>query len=171
MPGLFMRTQPLRRFVVLLLVASGFLGTSVIAQSRRKKDAKPNTQKLELRAKQAEEALAKEYISVATGFYDLGDVEKAKDFLIRLNDLKSGLPGVKEKIDELDEELMSSNSDRFTLDVSKGWGVAVAEVTKGDAFRVVASGDYKLSAQLSLDVNGLPSKDPIRDIAGAVPSG
>jgi hypothetical protein len=121
MPGLFMRTQPLRRFVVLLLVASGFLGTSVIAQSRRKKDAKPNTQKLELRAKQAEEALAKEYISVATGFYDLGDVEKAKDFLIRLNDLKSGLPGVKEKIDELDEELMSSNSDRFTLDVSKGW--------------------------------------------------
>lgn len=166
-----MSTQPIHRFVVLLIVASGLLVTSVVAQSRRKKDNKQNSQTLELRAKQAEEALAKEYISVATGFYDLGDVEKAKDFLIRLNDLKSGLPGVKEKIDELDEELMSSNSDKFTLDVSKGWGAAVAEVTKGDPFRIVASGDYKLSVQLSLDVNGLPGKDPIRDLAGGVPFG
>ena len=63
------------------------------------------------------------------------------------------------------------SSDKFTLDVSKGWGDAVAEVTKGEAFRIVAAGDYKMTASLSLDVNGLRSRDPIRDLAAAVPFG
>lgn len=165
-----MSIQTARRSVVVLVVAVAFLATSVVAQSRRKGD-KPTPAKLEVRAQEAEKTLAREYISIATGFYELGDIEKAKDFLLRLNDLKEGLPGVKEKIDELDEELMSSNSDRFSIDVGKGWGDAVAEVTKGDAFRIVAEGTYKMTAQLSLDVNGLPSKDPVRDLAVGIPLG
>lgn len=159
------------RFGMFLVVAAGFLVTSGLAQTRRKKDEKQSPQKLEVRAQEAERALAREYIAVATEFYDIGDVEKAKGFLIRLNEFKAGLPGVEEKIEELDEELMSSNSDKFTVDVSKGWGDAVAEVVKGEAFRVVAAGDYKMTAQLSLDVNGLGGKDPIRDLAPNVPFG
>jgi hypothetical protein len=156
--------------LIVLAAASAVLGTSVLAQSRRKND-KPTPEKLEVRAQKAEKTLAKEYIAIATGFYDLGDVEKAKDFLVRLNDLREDLPGVREKIKELEEELMSSNEDLITIDVSKGWGDAIAEVTKGDAFRITAAGDYKLTMQASLDIEGLSSKDPIRDLAPNVPFG
>ena len=157
---------------LVLSVAIATLATSVSAQGRRKnKNEKQTPEKLEVRAKKAEETLAKEYLSIASGFYDLGDVQKAKDFLVRLNKLRRGLPGVKEKIDQLEEELMQSNSNQFTIDVSNGWGDAVAEVTKGDAFRIAAAGDYKLTAQMSLDVEGLESKDPIRNLAASVPFG
>lgn len=159
-----------RRSLVFLALSGVVLVTSVMAQTRRKGE-KQTPEKLEVRAQKAEQTLAKEYISIATGFYDLGEVEKARDFLIRLNELRNGLPGVKEKIQELDEELMSANSDRFSLDVSKGWGDAVAEVRKGEPFRIQATGDYKMTAQLTIDVNGLPNKDPIRDLAGGVPFG
>ncbi|MFK7819407.1 MAG: hypothetical protein AB8G99_11865 [Planctomycetaceae bacterium] len=153
-----------------LAVTCAVLATSADAQSRRKND-KPTPEKLQVRAKKAEETLAKEYISIATGFYDIGDVEKAKDFLVRLNELREDLPGVREKIKELEEELMSSNEDRITIDVSKGWGDAIAEVTKGEAFRIVAAGDYKLSLQASLDVEGVTGRDPIHDMAPNVPFG
>ena len=157
--------------VLLLLLTVGLLATTVGAQSRRKKGEKQTPQKLEMRAQKAEQELAREYLEVAGGYYDLGDVEKAKDFLIRLNDLREGLPGVSEKIKELEEELMQSNSDEITIDVSKGWGDAIAEVKEGDAFRISATGDYKLTVMMSLDVNGAESKDPIRDMARNVPFG
>ena len=149
---------------LLLAVALCFTVSIAIAQ-RRSRDENPSSKTLEIRAQKAEESLAKEYI------YKLGDVEKARDFLIRLNDLRKGLPGVREKIDQLEEELMNANSDRLTLDVSKGWGEPVAQVAQGQAFRVVAAGDYKLTASLKLDVNGVPVKDPIRDMAGGIPFG
>lgn len=161
------------RRILFLTLAASVLVTSGIAQSRRgkSKNDKETPEKLAVRARKAEETLAKEYISIATGFYDLGDVKKARDFLIRLDKLRKGLPGVRAKIDELDEELMQANSNKFTVDVSKGWGDAVAEVTKGDAFRIVAAGDYKMTVNLTLDVNGLPNSDPVRDLSSGVPFG
>lgn len=152
-------------------LALAILASTVVGQSRRNRDDKENPKTLELRAQKAEQALAREYLDIASGYYDLGDVEKAKDFLVRLNDLRKGLPGVKEKINELEEELMNSNSNTLSIDTAKGWGEAIAVVREGEAFRLAAAGDYKLTTTMKVDVTGLPSRDPVKDLAGNVPFG
>lgn len=162
----------LRRFIFLSL-ALGLVASTVLAtqSSRSRSKDRGNPRELELRARKAEENLAKEYIGIATGFYELGDPKKAKEFLVRLSKLNSEIPGLKAKIDELEEEIMSANADRVILDVSKGWGEAVAEVQAGGAFRIVAAGDYKMTASLQMDVNGLPGGDPRKNLVPGVPFG
>ena len=166
-----MRKLLLNRHVWIVLIM-GLVVTAATAQSRRKKkDDEASPQALEKRAQEAEAKLATEYFSIADGFYRRGDIDKAKDYLVRLNEFRKGIPGVADKIKQLEELVMSGNSDSITIDTSKGWGEPIAEVTEGEAFRIAAAGDYKMTASLSLDVNGLPSKDPVNDLAGGAPFG
>lgn len=169
-----MRKTLLNRQIWIVLII-GLVATGAMAQSRRssrkKKDDESSPQQLEKRAQEAEVTLAKEYFSIADGFYRMGDVDKAKDYLVRLNKFRKGIPGVEDKIKQLEELVMNSNSDRITIDTSKGWGDPIAEVTEGEEFRIAAEGNYKMTSSLNLDVNGLPSKDPVKDLAGGAPFG
>ena len=166
-----MRKLLLNRHLWIVLIM-GLVATGAMAQSRRKKkDDEATPQSLEKRAQEAEVTLAQEYFSIADGFYRMGDVEKAKDYLVRLNEFRKGIPGVKDKIKQLEELVMSGNADRITIDPGKGWGDPIAEVTEGEAFRIVATGKYKMTVSLDLDVNGLSSKDPVTDLARGAPFG
>lgn len=172
-----------RRFISKLTTASlaiVFLLTSpaVYAQGSRSKDKEkdkdkdaPNSQQLEIRMTKAEEGLLKEYMEVAKEYLKKGDKEEALTVLKRVEHINPKMEGLKQEMDRISEELMQENEAKLELDVSKGWGNPICEVTEGKAFRLAAIGEYKMNFSTTIPLTGLPTKDPAVDHVAVGPFG
>ena len=131
------------------------------AQGSRGKDKEPpNSQQLEIRVTKAEEGLLKEYMDVAKEYLKKGDKEEALEVLKRVEHINPQMEGLKQQMDRINEELMLENEATLELDVSKFWGQPICEVTEGKAFRLAATGEYKLSYSATVPLTGLPKQDP-----------
>lgn len=170
-----------RRFILTLTVAAVaivFLLTSpaVFAQGSRSKDKEkdkdaPNSQLLEIRMTKAEEGLLKEYMEVAKEYLKKGEKEEALTVLKRVEHINPKMEGLKQEMDRIGEELMQENEAKLELDVSKGWGSPVCEVTEGKTFRLAAVGEYKMNFSTTIPLTGLPTKDPAVDHVSVGPFG
>jgi len=141
------------------------------AQSSRDRRDQPSEKQLEVRLEKADEMLVEEYSTVASELYRQGSRERALAILEKLKRMQSDLPGLQEKIDEIQEELLSDNKMVVEYDVSRGWGNPVAQVTKGKAFRLAVEGDYKMTLSATIPVAGLPTLDPATDHIAEAPFG
>ena len=152
-PQPFISTR--RRFIRMLTTAGVtiavlLISSAVFAQSGKKDKDKdkekdgPNSQQLEIRMTKAEECLLKEYMEVAKEYLKKGDQEEALTVLKRVEHINPKMDGLKQEMDRIGEELMQENEAKVELDVSKGWGNPVCEVTEGKTFRLAATGEYKL---------------------------
>lgn len=126
---------------------------------------------LEQRAKKTQEDFLKESAELARDLEKAGLFEQAKNVLEVIRKVNPDLAGVKEKIDELNDSVLSSNKGAIEIDVSKGWGDPVARVEKGKAFRVEATGTYRFMAQTTVSPKGFPTDDPARDMLPGVRCG
>jgi hypothetical protein len=172
-----------RRFIMILAsaaAASVFLLTSpaAFAQGSRSKDKEKekdkdtvNSQQLEIRMTKAEEGLLKEYMEVAREYLKKGEKEQALTVLKRVEHINSKMEGLKQEMDRIGEELMQENEAKLELDVSKGWGNPICEVTEGKAFRLAAVGEYKMNFSTTIPLTGLPTKDPAVDHVSVGPFG
>lgn len=155
--------------VVLLCV---FANSNVVAQSSRSKDKDaPNAVQLEIRVNKAEEDLLKEYMEVANEYYKQGAKEEAIEVLKRVEKINPKLDGLKQRIDLIGEELMQENDFKYEMDVSRGWNIPICEVAEGKAFRIAASGEYKMVYSTTIPLTGLSTKDPAQDHVSAGPFG
>jgi hypothetical protein len=142
------------------------------AQGSRGKDKEPpNSQQLEIRVTKAEEGLLKEYMDVAKEYLKKGDKEEALEVLKRVERINPQMEGLKQQMDRINEELMLENEATLELDVSKFWGQPICEVTEGKAFRLAATGEYKLSYSAAVPLTGLPTQDPAQDYLPVGPFG
>lgn len=142
------------------------------AQSSRSKDKEPpNSQQLEIRVTKAEEELLKEYMDVAKEYLKKGDKEEALQVLKRVEHINPQMEGLKQQMDRIGEELLLENEATLELDVSKFWGHAICEVTEGKAFRLVATGEYKMNYSAAIPLAGLPTNDPAQDYLPIGPFG
>ncbi len=162
--------------VLMLAIVFSLSASNTLAQSSRSKDKDKdkdgqNAVQLELRVSKAEENLLKEYMDVANEFYKQGSKEEALAVLSRVERINPKMEGLKQRMDLIGEEMMQENGLKYELDVSKGWGVPICEVTDGKAFRIQATGDYKMNYSTSLPITGLPTKDPAVDHVSAGPFG
>ncbi len=172
-----------RRFILTLTMAAVaivFLLTSpaVFAQGSRSKDKEkekdkdaPNSQQLEIRMTKAEEGLLKEYMEVAKEYLKKGEKVEALTVLKRVEHINPEMEGLKQQMDRIGEELMQENEAKLELDVSKGWGNPVCEVTEGKTFRLAAVGEYKMNFSTTISLTGLPTKDPAADHISVGPFG
>lgn len=129
-----------------------------------------DTKELDVRAEKTLEAFVADSIKLAEDYEKAGKFEEAQDQLRTVAKLKPELPGLKEKIDKLNEALFSSNDFDMDLDVSDSWKAQV-QVFKGKPVRVEATGTYKITLNGPTDANGLPTKDPRTDMAAGVRCG
>jgi hypothetical protein len=148
--------------LVLLTVICSCL-QPVSAQSSRDRRDQSSGKQLEIRIEKAEDALVQELSDVASELYKQGEREKSLDVLKRLQQIKSDLPGLKSKMDQIREELMSDNEMEVDFDVSHGWGTPLALVGKGKPFRMVVTGEYKMTLSTTVPLSGLPTRDPAQD--------
>ena len=179
-PQPFISTR--RRFIRMLTTAGVtiavlLISSAVFAQSGKKDKDKdkekdgPNSQQLEIRMTKAEEVLLKEYMEVAKEYLKKGDQEEALTVLKRVEHINPKMDGLKQEMDRIGEELMQENEAKVELDVSKGWGNPVCEVTEGKTFRLAATGEYKLIYSTTIPLTGLPTKDPALDHVSVGPFG
>lgn len=173
---------PTRRRFIRMLTTAGvtiavlLISSAVFAQSGKKDKDKdkekdgPNSQQLEIRMTKAEEGL-KEYMEVAKEYLKKGDKEEALTVLKRVEHINPKMDGLKQEMDRIGEELMQENEAKVELDVSKGWGNPVCEVTEGKTFRLAAIGEYKMIYSTTIPLTGLPTKDPALDHVSVGPFG
>ena len=174
---------PTRRQLIMMLAAAAvaiavlLTSPTVFAQGSRSKDKEkdkdgPNSQQLEIRMTKAEEGLLKEYMEVAREYLKKGEKEEALTVLQRVEHINPKMEGLKQEMDRIGEELMQENEAKLELDVSKGWGnIPICEVTEGKAFRMTATGEYKMIYSTTIPLTGLPTKDPALDYVAASPFG
>ena len=117
-----------------------------------------------------ERGFIREAAELAKEYSDAGNLEKSKQLLEAILKLDDSLDVFKDRIKELDEQIMTSNSADLEIDTSKGW-TPVALVAKGRKFRIEADGQYKTTMSMNLDVNGLTADLQAGGIAGGIPLG
>ncbi|MCA9084261.1 MAG: hypothetical protein KDA81_09410 [Planctomycetaceae bacterium] len=142
------------------------------SRDRRRESDSPSSKALEVRLQKAEELLVSEYRDVAVEFYKQGDKEKSMAMLRRLKELQPDLEGLDDKIKEISEELMQENADDLDIDTRRAheWSF-VGDVLDGRAFRLQASGEYKLQYSTSVTVEGLQTEKESPDYLPAEPLG
>lgn len=126
------------------------------AQSdRRRRDDAPSAKTLETRVEKAEESLVGEYKDVATEFYKQGDREKAIALLQRLSSLNPTMPGLKDQIKKIQDELLEENPGDLSFDTRKQVWLPVGRVEKGKPVRLQCTGDYKMTLSATLTADGM----------------
>lgn len=129
-----------------------------------------DSKELDARAEKNLESFLADSIKLAEDYEKAGKFEEAQEQLRTVGKLKPELPGLKEKIDKLNEALFDANDFDMDLDVADSWKRQV-HVFKGKPVRVEATGTYKISLNGPTDANGLPTKDPRTDMASGVRCG
>lgn len=129
-----------------------------------------DAKELDTRAEKILEAFITEAIKLAEDYEKAEKFEEAQEQLRTVAKVKPELPGLKEKIEKLNEALFRTNDFDMDLDVADSWKAQV-QVFRGKPVRVEAPGTYKISLTAQTDANGLPTKDPRTDMAAGVRCG
>ncbi|MBC7819423.1 MAG: hypothetical protein IAG10_21265 [Planctomycetaceae bacterium] len=129
-----------------------------------------DSKELDSRAEKNLEGFITDTIKLAEDYEKAKLFEEAQDQLRTVARLKPELPGLKEKIDKLNEAVFETNDFDMDLDVADSWKAQV-QVFKGKSVRVEAPGNYKITLTVPCDANGLPTKDPRTDMAVGVRCG
>lgn len=175
-----MRTTILRIGAVLSCVAGLNLladtGSAVHGQDRTsgrsKRDDSPSPKVLDMRTEQAVEQFIREAAELSQQYEEAGQYQKSKRLLESILKLRPDLSGVKQKIQELDEAILSSNEFEMDLEVGRGWGPPRARVFEGKRFRVQAEGTYRFLVNRTVGPEGFPTDEPERnDMAAGVACG
>jgi hypothetical protein len=164
----------------LLFLVMGFTGFTLIAfngtlaQTGRSKSKavsrRGGVKAIDIKAERVEQQFIREAFNLAKEYSDAGQLERSKKLLEAIIKLDGSLESVKNRIKQIDEEIMTSNSVDLKVDISQGWTRPIAKVFKGRKFRIQAAGSYMLSASLTLDANGLPKNTPT-SITPSIPVG
>ncbi len=125
---------------------------------------------LDARAEKNLEGFITDTIKLAEDYEKAKLFEEAQDQLRTVSRLKPELPGLKEKIEKLNQAVFETNDFDMDLDVADSWKAQV-QVFKGKAVRVEAPGNYKITMTVPCDANGLPTKDPRTDMASGIRCG
>ena len=160
-----------------VLLACSLCCSTLTAQSRdrdaKKKDSgdkAASPQQLESRISKAEEQLLEEYLEVANEYYRQDQKEQSIAVLERIAKINPQMPGIRQRMDGIREELLPENGLKLDFDTGKIW-LPVAEVQEGRGLRIVVAGEYKLDLTTPVTLAGLPTGDPSKDHLGGVPFG
>ncbi|MBS0205556.1 MAG: hypothetical protein JSS49_21850 [Planctomycetes bacterium] len=150
-------------------------GSQVQAQTGKSKaKTKPITstelKKLDAKLEEVQGTFLKDTVSIIKGYEDGGQFERAKILLEVLLKLDPKNEQIKQKLKNLDDQLLDSTEFDLELDPAKGWQ-PVGTVIKERLMRIEVDGDYKIVANLSVGPDGVPIKDPINDMVGGAPLG
>ena len=143
-------------YATLTMLLVTIAADSVLAQTdRRRRDDATTTKSLESRVEKAEESLVEEYKEVASEFYKQGDREKAVALLQRLSSLNPTMPGLKDQIKTIQQELLEDNLGDIAFDTRKQVWLPVGRVQRGKAVRLQCTGEYKMTLSTTLSSNGM----------------
>lgn len=159
-----MRRSPFAQFVLLssccLIIIAPMLVASTMAQEVNPSAVRTtDLKKIDSKASKVEDEFVRNAYELANEYEKAGDLERSIEYLEAMLKIKPDLPGAKDKIAELKDDILTSNDFDFRLDVVTDWGKPVAFVRAGKPFRIQAAGSYKLTLSEVVGPNGFPAGD------------
>lgn len=142
-----------------------------IGTSKTKASDAKETRELEGRAEELIKNFVTETLKLAADNEKAGRFEAAQDQLRLVKQVKPDFPGLKEKIDDLSEQLFESNDMEIAYDVKDGWQAQVL-VSKGKVVRIDGGNkEYLLQMNVKCDVRGMPANDARTDMVPGIRCG
>jgi hypothetical protein len=127
--------------------------------------------KIDSKAEKVENQFVKDAYALSKEYEDAGDLERAIEYLEAMLKIKPNLPGAKEKIEKLQNDIISKNDFTFDLEPSGLWNKPVAYVRKDKPFRIQVAGSYKLTVSETLGPEGYPEGDRQREMLEGIKTG
>ena len=127
--------------------------------------------KIDSKAVKVENQFVKDAYELAKDYEDAGDLERSIEYLEAMLKIKPDLPGAKEKIEKLQNDIISKNDFTFDLDPSGLWNKPVAYVRKDKPFRVQVAGSYRLTVSETMGPDGFPEGDLQREMLEGIKTG
>ena len=102
-------------------------------------------------------SLFKDIVEISAQYEDSGHYDRAKALLEDLAKLDPKLPGLKEKLEALENKVFDSQEVKVPFDASSGWVPVNASVAMGRPVRVDVEGEYtfKYAAELTHAVHAI----------------
>jgi len=130
-----------------------------------------STKAIDVKVQRFQESFVREAATLAKQYEEAGNLVKTRQMLELILKLSPEIKGVRAKIKQLDEEMLSANELEADVDSSLGWAQPVAAVFKGQPFRIQAVGDYRFVTSLSIGPAGFSVADTARDMAAGIRCG
>lgn len=114
-----------------------------------------NTAALNTKAEKLQTEFVRGAVDLAGEYERAGDPAGAIALLERVQKVLPDAPGLKEKLDSLQNDVLSAGETTLTIDASGDW-TPVAQVREGGAFRLAAAGAYRITMTGAATVEGVP---------------
>lgn len=134
-------------------------------KSTRKGKKPPSVQAIDSKVQRFQQSFLREAIELSRSYEDAGQLSKSRQMLQLILKVNPETKGVRKKIKQIDEQMLSANELDFEVDTSRGWSQPVAIVYRDRPFRVQADGDFHFVTSLSVGPAGFPVADTVRDMA------
>lgn len=169
------------RFSRFGLVAVLALASAAVAQQGGSSKARPATKaapatsgavkSIDARVSKLQESFLRETFDIAKQYEMVGQFERAKSMYETLLKLDETLPGVKEKVEQLTEQMFEAIEFEYELDVSKGWVQPGAYALAKRAARIAANGSYEFNLGTKASPEGFRNEDPTSGLIDGIPVG
>lgn len=158
-----------------MLVGTIVLGTIVVAADP---PAKPKTKpvnpaeikRLDTKLEEVSGAFIRDTTSLISAYEAIGQFERAKVIVEALQKLDPKNEQIKAKLTELGQQILDVNEFDLEIEPGAAWQ-AVGLVTRERPVRIEVTGEYKLSASVTTNADGVPSANPAQDLIAGVPLG
>lgn len=130
-----------------------------------------STKTIDVKVRRFQESFVRDAAELAKQYEDAGNLVKTRKMLKLILKLSPEVKGVRAKIKQIDEEMLSANGLSAEVNTARGWGQPVAAVFKGQPFRIGAAGDYRFVTNLTVGPSGFAVADAARDMAADIRCG
>lgn len=145
-------------------------GQQSMSKNKLKPANPPELKRLDAKVEEVRESFLRDTTKLIKSFEDVGQFERAKMLLEALQKLDPKNEPVKNKLAELNRQILDANEFEFEIDPGQSWQ-PVGMVVKGKPLRILVSGDYKLLTSITATADGAPSGNPAEDLIPHVPFG
>jgi hypothetical protein len=156
-----------------LLVISACAGLLIAQTGKSKSKTKGggNVKALDARVEKLESSLFRELVDISKLYEEAGQFERAKSMLEVLMKLNPNLPGLKEKLDQLESKMFDAQEIEFVFDTGKSWTPVGGAVVRGKPVRIEVEGEYKFQWGGGLTAEGLTQAEGGEDYIDSIPLG
>lgn len=157
--------------ILLVSVVIGTLPAQTSKSKTKPKGGATNVKALNARVEKLEKNLFSEVVEISTMYEDAGQYDRAKSLLDVLMKLNPNLPGLKEKLDQLESKAFDAQEIEYVMDTGKGWVSVGAAVARGKPVRVEVEGEYKFQYGGNLTADGVTADQAGSDYVDSIPMG
>lgn len=130
-----------------------------------------NTQTLDVKAQQIQNSFVKDAEDLAGQYMEAGHLDKAKSLLEAVLQVNPQSDKAKQKLDQIEESIMSANDFEVDVNPSQGWAPANAMVFTDRPIRFQVDGTYKFDVSTTITPEGFADKDQNKDMVSGIPCG